>query len=197
MPREHPLSWHRLVPVAVVLGLALVALLAVKGPDWYQRLYHPLGYETVIARESHAAGIDPYVIAAVINVESGYRPDVASKAGAVGLMQVKPSTAHAYAAETGLPPVVTADMLRDPETNIMVGTRYLAFLVSHYGGDIDKALAAYNAGMTNVDKWVAAARKAGTPFRDAIGFPATRHYVQEVGTQSRTYRTLYPETFPK
>ena len=195
MPREHPLSWHRIVPVAVVLVLALVALLAIEGPHWLRRFYHPLRYETLIAAESRSAGLDPYLIAAVINVESGFREGVTSKAGAVGLMQVIPSTAWAVANEAGLSERVTARTLERPGTNVRVGTRYLAYLVRRYDGDTQLALAAYNAGMTNVDQWVANAKRTGTPFADAIAFPATRHYVDEIESQTKEYRELYPGVF--
>jgi soluble lytic murein transglycosylase len=193
--REHPLSWHRMLPVAVVVALALVAVLAIGGPRWLRRLYHPLQYESLIASESKAAGLDPYLVAAVINVESGFREDVTSEAGAVGLMQVIPSTAHAVASEAGLPERVTAQTLERPGTNVRVGTRYLAYLVKRYEGDTEMALAAYNAGMTNVDKWVADAKRTGTPFDEAIAFPATRHYVAEVDAQAKEYRDLYPGVF--
>jgi soluble lytic murein transglycosylase len=192
--RDHPLAWHRVLPVLAVVVLACVAVLAVRGPDWYQRLYHPLSQVDLIGRESRAAGLDPYVVAALINVESGFREDVTSKAGAVGLMQVRPSTAHAVAAEAGLPERVTAETLRRPGTNVRVGVRYLAFLKRHYGR-LDVALAAYNAGMSNVEQWYEASRANGSSFSDAIGFPATRYYVQEIESQAVTYRRLYPGVF--
>jgi len=195
VPREHPLSWHRLLPVGVVVVLALVAFLGIEGPHWLRKLYHPLKYEALIATEAKSAGLYPYLIAAVINVESGFREGVTSKAGAVGLMQVIPSTAHAVAHEAGLPERVTAQTLERPGTNVRVGTRYLAYLVKRYGGDTQLALAAYNAGMTNVDKWAADAKRTGTPFTEAIAFPATRHYVDEIESQAKEYRELYPGVF--
>lgn len=197
MTREHPLALHRALPLAVVAVLALVAILALEGPAWYKRMFHPLRYEVTIADESKRSGLDPYIVAALINVESGFREGVTSKAGAVGLMQVKPSTAFAVAHEAGLSERVNASTLERPGTNIRVGTRYLAYLVARYDGDLELALAAYNAGMRNVDEWVADARASGTPFSEAIAFPATRHYVDEIETQAATYRDIYPAAFPK
>ena len=191
MAREHALSWHRVVPIAVVVALGLVALLAVRGPDWYLRLYHPLAYEDVIATESRTAGLDPYVVAALINVESGFRPGVVSSAGAVGLMQVKPSTAR----EAGVPGQMTATTLARPGTNIRVGTRYLAMLLHRYSNNLELALAAYNAGMTNVDAWVTKAKAARRPFNQAIEFPETRRYVDDIASQAKIYRSLYPGAF--
>jgi len=193
--REHPLSWHRLLPVGLVLVLALVALLAIEGPHWLRKFYHPLKYEELISTEAKTSGLDPYLIAAVINVESGFREGVTSKAGAVGLMQVIPSTAWAVANEAGLQERVTAETLERPGTNVRVGTRYLAYLIKRYDGDTQLALAAYNAGMTNVDKWVADAKRTGTPFTEAIAFPATAHYVSEIEAQVTEYKELYPDVF--
>lgn len=163
-----------------------------QGPAWYQRVNHPLAYVDVIAREAAAEHLDPYMVAALINVESKFRPDALSSVGAVGLMQVRPSTAL----EVGLGSDSTARSLRVPGTNIRVGVRYLAYLLRRYGGNQQLALAAYNAGMTNVDTWVARARKAGTPFRGSIAFPATAHYVDDVAAQTKVYRELYPDAFP-
>ena len=195
MAREHPLSWHRLLPILVVAVLAVVALLAFRGPDWYQRLYHPLTHAPAIRAEAGSAGLDPYLVAALINVESGFRSSAVSKAGAVGLMQIKPSTARAVALQAGLPEHVDAVTLLRPGTNIRVGTRYLAYLVRRYAGDTQLALAAYNAGMKNADRWAAQARASGRSFGDAIAYPATRHYVDEVVSQAEVYRRLYPQAF--
>lgn len=195
MAREHALSWHRLFLVAVIVGLAVVALLALRGPDWYQRLYHPLDYAPTIGAEAGSAGLDPYLVAAVINVESGFRSGAVSDAGAVGLMQIKPSTARAVAAQADLPEHVDATTLLRPGTNIRVGTRYLGYLVRRYGGNSELALAAYNAGMKNADRWSVRAHAAGTSFNDSIAFPATRHYVDEVVAQAAVYRRLYPQAF--
>ena len=194
MSREHS-AWSRRALLALLaVAVAGGAFLAFRGPAWYGQLNHPLRHADLIATESKAAGLDPYVVAALINVESGYRENVVSKAGAVGLMQIIPSTAHAVAADAGLPERVTAETLERPGTNVRVGTRYLAYLVKRYGS-LQLALAAYNAGMTNVDRWAKGAGARGTSFSDAIEFPGTRYYVDEIEKQATTYRRLYPDAF--
>jgi soluble lytic murein transglycosylase len=192
--REHPLALHRLVPVGIVAVLALVAFLALRGPQWFQRLYHPLAYEAAIAETARAVSLDPYLVAALINVESGFKPGEVSPRGAVGLMQVMPSTAAEVARGAGLKERVNAETLTRPGTNLRVGTRYLAGLMEQYDS-VEMALAAYNAGSANVDVWVRDAKRSGRPFREAIGFPETARYVEDVLSGQGTYSVLYPDAF--
>lgn len=100
-------------------------------------------------------GVDPALIAAVIRVESGFRPDAVSARGAQGLMQVMPDTAALLGFSDSA----------DPHTNLEIGTRYLAILLDQFGGDAELALAAYNAGPGAVRRW-------GTvpPFRETRAF---------------------------
>jgi soluble lytic murein transglycosylase len=181
--------------LAVVLGAVAFAVL--RGPDLYQRFSHPLDHAQAIADAAAANGVDPYVIAAVINTESGFRDGVVSSAGAVGLMQVMPTTAMAVAARIGLNQRIDAAALSDPGTNIRIGTAYLAELITRYDGSVDLALAAYNAGITNADEWAARWKRGKAPLSAVIDFPQTAHYVDEVDAQIDTYRRLYPDAFPK
>lgn len=195
MVREHPLSWHRVVPLLVVAALAVVAIAAANGPLWYQRIYHPLAHEALIVRYAKANRIDPYLVAAVINAESGFREGVVSSAGAVGLMQVKPSTAVAVARAAGIRDEMTTATLSTAALNIRIGTAYLAELIARYDGDVPLALAAYNAGLGNADRWAEEARRNKRPFSESIAFPETARYVDEVFAQEKAYRSLYPDAF--
>jgi soluble lytic murein transglycosylase len=179
----------------VVAGVA--ALAAVRGPHWVERFQHPLTHQATIADAASSEHVDPYVVAAVINVESGFREGVVSSAGAVGLMQVKPSTAKAVARRLGIEGKMNEAALVVPETNIRVGTAYLAELVTRYGGSVDLALAAYNAGMSNADEWAVGWVPAESTLSATIDFPETAHYVDEVLAQAEVYRSLYPDAFPE
>ena len=104
-------------------------------------------------------GLDPALVLAVASVESGFQPKAVSPKGAQGLMQLMPATATSLG---------VADTF-DPETNLEGGSRYLAELISLYGGDLTKALAAYNAGPGAVK------RHGGVP-----PYRETRAYVKKV-----------------
>ena len=192
-PRRHQFG-NRLT-LALVVVLVAVAVGAVYGPTWYQRILHPLPYEQVIAKYASEAKVDPYLVAAVINIESAFRPDVVSPAGAVGLMQVKPSTAQAVAQAEGIKAKMTVEALSDPETNVRIGTIYLAELIARYDGNVGLALSAYNGGMTNADIWAAEWARDHGKLSDTIDFPETAHYVDEVASQAAEYRRLYPTAF--
>jgi len=190
--REHALAPHRVLLVFVVLALAAIAVLATHGPAWWQRLYYPLRYQTVISSAATRFDVDPYLVASLIDAESGFHPERVSSAGAVGLMQLLPTTAGELAIALGVSGTVDADRLQDPELNIKLGTRHLADLLARYS-DTRTALAAYNAGSGNVDGWL---EDAGTTkLGDDIPFPETERYVKRVLLGEKRYQELYPDAF--
>jgi soluble lytic murein transglycosylase len=175
-----------------------VAVGVARGPGWLARMQHPLEHADTIATAATADHVDPFLVAAVVNVESGFRPTVTSSAGAVGLMQVLPTTAKAVARHLGIPGKMNEEALKDPVVNIRVGTAYLAELLRRYHDDERLALAAYNAGISNADRW-ALGWSPGMGNSDVvklIDFPATVNYVGEVLAQADVYRSLYPDAFP-
>jgi len=189
--REHPLALHRVLPVIVIVVLGVVLLLALRGPVWWQRAYHPLRYEAAIEAAAADHRVDPYLIAAMINAESGFDRSQVSHAGAVGLMQLLPSTAQEVGAAEGIAGTIDTERLKDADVNIAIGTRHLADLLGKYT-ETETALAAYNAGSGNVDRWIA---EGETTTLTAAGFPETRAYVERVLAEEARYRDLYPEAF--
>jgi soluble lytic murein transglycosylase len=151
----------------------------------------PLGDASLIREQAAAKHLDPALIAAVIYAESKFEPRP-SAAGAEGLMQILPATAY-YLAHLSGGIRFTASDLATPSVNLAYGCYYLRYLLDHYNGDEMLAVAAYNAGLTNVDAWVAHARAHGTQLsQETIPFPETREYVRRVlGAQSE-YRATYP-----
>ena len=166
--------------VAVAAGLA--AWVAVAQPPWYLRIRYPLRYDAIVEAHARNYHLDPALLAAVIYTESKFHADARSSSGAIGLMQLLPATAEGIALHTG-GSRFRVDDLYTPEINIRYGSWYLRHLLDRYG-DERTALAAYNAGQDNVDRW----RAAG----EGIAFGETRHYVRRVEHLKNVYRKAYP-----
>jgi soluble lytic murein transglycosylase len=150
-------------------------------PTWYERLRYPLRYEQIVTGHAENYRLEPQLIAAVIYQESKFDADAVSGSGAVGLMQLLPATAQGIADRTGASGWQQDDLL-DPELNVRYGSWYLRHLLDKYG-DEELALAAYNAGQTNVDRW--RARGVG------IQFAETRAYVERVRDLKDVYARAY------
>ena len=174
-----------------VAVIGLVAAYAVETePDWYVRIRYPLRYETIVKAHAKNYDLDPAMVAAVIYAESKFDPATRSHAGAVGLMQLLPETAQGIADRTGGQHYTEAD-LADPELNVRYGCWYLEHQRAKYRrtGDATRlALAAYNAGQANVDRWVKAT-PPGQPV--VIPFAETRAYIARVLHLRNLYRRAY------
>jgi soluble lytic murein transglycosylase len=151
----------------------------------------PLQYQDVIRQQAAQKHLDPALIAAVIDAETKFDPRTSS-AGAEGLMQILPQTALFLAHKSGATTFHVAD-LGTPAVNIAYGSYYLRYLLNEFHGSTVLALAAYNGGEANVDRWVARVRARGGLFaiRD-IPFPETQAYVQRVLQARVAYRHTYP-----
>jgi soluble lytic murein transglycosylase len=192
MSRAAPLRWAlRITALGAVIVLGGLTLLFLRGPAFWQKQYYPLHYEKQIASSAARHRVSPYIVAAVINAESSWKPGIHSSVGAVGLMQVMPQTARDLAAAGTVdakrfPP----SDLTSPTVNIEYGTAYIRFLVNRYH-EIETALSAYNAGLRHADVWA----KRGGDIRTAIQFPETKTYVLKVMRGRDRYQALYPTSF--
>jgi soluble lytic murein transglycosylase len=173
--------------LAATVGLVL-AMPSLRGA--IRRLTLPLEHADIIRQQAGQKHVDPALIAAVIYAETKFDPRT-SPAGAEGLMQILPATAMFLAHRSGATTFTTAD-LATPQVNIAYGSYYLRYLLDEFHGNQTMALAAYNGGEANVDRWVAAAHAAGRAFGlGAIAFPETRDYVAKVEAAEREYRSDY------
>jgi peptidoglycan lytic transglycosylase len=180
--------------LVALAGLAAAVALAVAvGPSLdhaVRRLALPLDHEEIIREQAAAKHLDPALIAAVIYAETKFHPRTSS-AGAEGLMQIEPATAKFLARLSGGYRFQVSD-LGTPAINVAYGSYYLRYLLDHYGGRQMLAIAAYNAGITNVDEWAARARAEGKSLSvREIPFAQTRAYVERVQGAQRAYRELY------
>jgi soluble lytic murein transglycosylase len=180
-----------LLAAVVVIGGVIAAVVAPRVDKAVQEVVLPLRHEDIIRQQAADKGLDPALIAGVIYTESRFR-DQTSHAGAKGLMQILPSTAHDIARKSGGTAFIEGD-LANPQVNISYGSFYLRYLLQRYGGNEVLAIAAYNAGEGRVDKWIFDARHQGEAFDRArhIPFPETRHYVQQVLDVRTRYREEY------
>jgi soluble lytic murein transglycosylase len=149
----------------------------------------PLEYWDLIKKNAALHNLDPYLVAGLMAQESTFVADIKSHAGAYGLMQMMPSTARQYARKLKLR--YSLRLLTTPETNIRMGTMYLADKLREFGG-VHLALASYNAGETPVRRWMR--ENAGLPqdeFIDSIPYPETQQYVKRLLGTAEDYRRLY------
>jgi soluble lytic murein transglycosylase len=179
----------------VVAAAAIAGLLAtLMWPSFdhaVKEIKLPLRHEDIIRQQAREKDLDPALIAAVIYAESRFREGQTSHAGATGLMQITPATAQDIARKSGGTEFVVGD-LATPQVNISYGAWYLRYLLGRYGGNETLALAAYNGGEGNVDRWIDSARQRERDLTiSEIPFPETRHYVRAVHDAHVEYRRSY------
>jgi len=174
------------IAAAGVLGVAVA--IGVSRIDFEKAILEitlPLRHDDIIRQQAAEKNLDAALIAAVIYEESKFREDERPSAGAIGLMQITPRTALAIARLSGGTKFVTSD-LSDPEINIRYGSFYLRHLLDRYDGNEVAALAAYNAGTGNVERWGGADLTL-----HGIRFPETKQYVADVLAKRQEYRDKY------
>jgi soluble lytic murein transglycosylase len=194
-PRSRPRTGRRRllkrgVAVAGAVGVGVLAGLALSLPEKFEdtllEVTLPLRHDDIIRQQAADKSVDAALIAAVIYSESRFR-DQTSHAGARGLMQVQPRTALDIAEHSGATRFVVSD-LANPDINIRYGTFYLRELLNRYQDNQVAALAAYNAGPTNADRW------GGVGMRiEDIPTSETRGYVEQVLDKRHDYRDKYAE----
>ena len=164
---------HLMVPAARIeryrMSAAAVAVTPPAEPfvdETWRRLAGP--YAETIRRAAQRHGVDPVLLTAMAEVESGFDPQAISHKGAQGLLQLMPATARRFGVANSF----------DPDQNVDGGARYLDWLLTHFSGDEQLALAGYNAGEGAVDRY------QGIP-----PFPETERYVVRVLSRAATLRS--------
>ena len=160
-------------------------------PVW--ELLFPRAYWDDLKKHAESNHLDPFLVASLVRQESEFAPAAISRANAVGLMQLLPKVGRSMAREEKLHNYSTEQLVQ-PATNLQLGTRFFRHMVERYNGQVEYALAAYNAGEDRVAEW----RNTGGAFRDmaefveSIPFTETRQYVQAIIRNMMVYRLLYP-----
>lgn len=174
----------------------VLALLRTSPDDWpssdarYYRLVYPEPFRDVVVESSRANHLDAELVFAVIRQESSFNPRATSTAGARGLMQVEPTVGRMLMTNTGTLPW-NADLLYQPEVNVLLGARHLRHFQQRYV-DRPHRLAAYNAGESRVSRWDQRLGASDSElFVERIPFAETRDYVRVVERNRAMYHILY------
>lgn len=183
--------WYRTLPIlAMLVVVGLTYGLSAMPSSLARRYLFPVSYRDAILSSSERHSVDPLLVCAIIKCESGWNASAVSDAGAVGLMQLMPSTSQELA-DYGLVDAWGYDPsdLTTPETNIEYGCAYLGQLGSLLAST-DEVICAYNAGPGSVEGWLS----GGGDIADVIAFPETALYLKRVKDAYNSYQALYTET---
>lgn len=154
--------------------------------------FYPQKYSEYVSLSASAYGVDESLVYAVIRTESGFRQEVESSAGAMGLMQLMPDTFEWLQTKRDVDTVLSESYLLDPKTNIDYGTYFLSYLLNKYDGNESTAVAAYNAGMTTVDNWLKDSMYSSDGITlSNIPYEETSNYVIRVEKTQSMYEKLY------
>jgi soluble lytic murein transglycosylase len=179
----------------VVSLIVLLGLFILFDSTMVLKLMFPVNYKEEIKQSAEHYNVDPFLIMAIIQIESKYNPHRVSKKGAVGLMQVMPETAK-WIIEKANFSVMAKEYLDEPELNIALGSWYVNFLTKEFDHNLYAAIAAYNAGPGNVRKWLNEGIWDGKRETiENIPFGETRHYVQKVLYYHEKYQQIYGDEF--
>jgi soluble lytic murein transglycosylase len=160
-------------------------------PKTFAEGLFPRPYWDDLQRSATANGLDPYLVASLIRQESEFNAAAISYANAYGLMQLLPAVGKETAKQIKFKHYSTADLL-DPASNLKLGSAYFKAMVNEYNGQVEYALAAYNAGINRVAEWRATGTYRDIPeFVESIPFTQTREYVQAIMRNRVMYKKIY------
>lgn len=168
----------------IIISVVIVAVLAAGYfylPMILGDSVFPLEYQENIKKWCRQYNEDPFLVAAIAMQESGFNPKATSPVGAMGMMQIMPATGRSIASGVEYPNFTT-DKLYDPDVSIQFGTWYIHVLKEKYNGNVTAALAAYNAGSGNADKWL----RMGI-----LNSPTGNSYARRVQDYMQVYHKLY------
>ncbi len=181
---------HRALQVAKRITPSYYAVPIDSIPQSYWKVLFPLPYFDEIRADSAKQGLDPYLVLSLMRQESEFNPSVVSYANAYGLMQILPSTGRQLAKADGMHHFSTNDLL-NPPVNINLGTLYMRQLIDKFHGQVEYALAAYNAGDYRIVDWLEKGNYRDVPeFVESIPFTQTRDYVQAILRNQKMYKRL-------
>ena len=167
---------------AVIIAAVFLGIITCKN------LLYPLDYQDIIVKNANDNNLDPCLVMAVLKTESNFIED-AHSGKASGLMQLTDDTAYWVAERIGMD--ARNINLMNPRDNIKLGCYYMRYLIDYYDGNVDVALAAYNGGMGNVDRWLDDRKYSPDGISlEYIPFKETREYVKRVKSERIIYEKM-------
>ena len=171
-----------------LITLILIAITAVAINKQMTKILYKKEYSEYVSKYAKQYGVEENLIYALIKAESNFNPNAVSHQNAKGLMQLMDSTAQEIASKSQID--LTEENILDPDININLGTQYIATLLDKYEC-IEVALAAYNAGSGNVDKWIKnGVIKADGSDIENIPYKETNTYVRKIMRDYKIYMEL-------
>ncbi|SFE44140.1 soluble lytic murein transglycosylase [Paenibacillus algorifonticola] len=180
-----------------LLLFIIIVVIIVAQPAWMLKKLYPIDYKADIRASAISYQVDPHLVAAIIKAETNFQTGKVSKKGALGLMQIMPTTAKWIVEKAGFEQVTEETLRNRADVSIELGVWYLASLHKQFDENNIVVIAAYNAGPGKVRQWLDSGEWDGT-FEEAAKIPykETRDYVQKVVKYYNKYKDLYPELEP-
>ncbi len=175
--------------------IIIFLILVVCGFIGIKTYVYPLEYKDEVLEYSQKYNLDPYLVFAVINAESGFDKHATSSKNARGLMQITESTAKEVNEITNSVDSLDEENIYNEDINIELGCQYLASLISRYNGNYYLAICSYNAGIGNVDKWISQGQitEELNTTNIELPFKETTRYLKKVIHNYKMYKVIYPK----
>ncbi len=172
----------------LLISIMLLTVVLCINYNQIEKIFYPTEYSEYVEKYSKEYKVDKYLIYSIIKTESKFNPDAVSSKGASGLMQITEQTALWASRELDIKNV----NMRDPETNIRMGTWYLHRLNKEFKGDLNLMISAYNGGSGNVRKWLKSSEYSSDgKSLTQIPFKETSQYTEKVLKNYRKYKEIY------
>ena len=162
-------------------------------PEYLTKMIFPFHFYPQINSAATKYNLDPYLLASMVWQESAFDPNATSSSGALGLMQIMPSTGQDIANRSGLVSNFTTNSLYDPDKNLLLGAYYLNSNMNYLSNDIFAALAGYNAGPGNAMIWKELALGDSDLELEIIRYGETRNYITSIYYAYEMYSLLYQD----
>lgn len=172
--------------------LAFLVIVLAMTPSMLRAMF-PMPHFNIVEKYSRENNLKITMIYSIIKAESGFRPEVVSQKGAIGLMQITEKTGQWIANQLDIQEY-TSQSLKDPEVNLRFGCWYMAYLMERFEGNNELALAAYNAGEGTIRRWI---DSGDIKWKDSriikLPYSETEKYLIRVNRLYFVYKTLYPD----